>query len=188
MSTKIYNGYLFPILEDTILLERLWESQKLLAKKRNELIRNQTNCLTYLQARWDIQTELSDNSKKGYRFPLWDFSFEVTYFPVVIEDKRLNLGLMYCEHQEMKDVLAEHLEATYYGYWNNTDRPDELTEEEWKLREKHWDYVLPYSCPVSAERGLSMTLVPTFLPNVEEVFGKEEADKAKKIHWEMKEE
>lgn len=32
-----------------------------------------------------------------------------------------------------------------YGYWNNTDKPDELTEEEWDQRRSDWNEVLDRS-------------------------------------------
>ena len=32
-----------------------------------------------------------------------------------------------------------------YSYWNNTDRPDNVSPREWKQREKDWDRALPTS-------------------------------------------
>lgn len=46
------------------------------------------------------------------------------------------------------EYLSNLLELPYikeYGYWNNTDKPDELTEEEWDERRSDWNEVLDRS-------------------------------------------
>lgn len=43
-----------------------------------------------------------------------------------------------------------------YMYYNNTDRPDVLTEEEWDLRRQDWDYALPTGVPSDAGITLDM--------------------------------
>ena len=40
-----------------------------------------------------------------------------------------------------------------YGYWNNTDKPDEIPQREWTRRKKAWDSVLQCN---SLERKLQL--------------------------------
>jgi len=44
-----------------------------------------------------------------------------------------------------------------YGYWNNTDRPDEVSEEEWDQRSEDWDKALGDSAP--AQVGFSYSCI-----------------------------
>ena len=47
-----------------------------------------------------------------------------------------------------------------YGYWNNTDKPDELTEEEWDQRRSDWNEVLDRSFFFTGS-GISIELPET---------------------------
>ena len=42
-----------------------------------------------------------------------------------------------------KDKFIEKYEIEEYGYWNNTDRPEEITIKEWEKRESDWNKALP---------------------------------------------
>ncbi len=42
-----------------------------------------------------------------------------------------------------------------YGYWNNTDRPDDVTARQWTKRRKDWDIVFPpTSIGIPSEHGI----------------------------------
>ncbi|WP_097006710.1 hypothetical protein [Lacrimispora amygdalina] len=43
----------------------------------------------------------------------------------------------------IRKCLLEEDDIEEYCYWNNTDIPDELTEEEWALRALDWELALP---------------------------------------------
>jgi hypothetical protein len=45
-------------------------------------------------------------------------------------------GVHYLDKMELPDYAKE------YGYWNNTDQPDEVTDEEWDERHDTWYYFL----------------------------------------------
>lgn len=47
--------------------------------------------------------------------------------------------LRFCEQQPLIDLFEAMSEVEPYPYWNNTDRPDELTQEEWDARGAEWD-------------------------------------------------
>lgn len=38
-------------------------------------------------------------------------------------------------------IFKKHAKAEEYGYWNNTDHPEELTQAQWNAREKEWNKV-----------------------------------------------
>lgn len=82
------------------------------------------------------------------------FDFKVCYLPM--EDK--TLGIPYGENHEMTSAFLK--EVHDYGYWNNTDRPESISELEWKQREKDWDVVLP-GIGIPSENGLTCQLLST---------------------------
>lgn len=43
---------------------------------------------------------------------------------------------------ENLNFLDKMKELEEYGYWNNTDEPDEVTEEEWAERGENWDKLI----------------------------------------------
>ncbi|MBC9705977.1 MAG: hypothetical protein H9W81_13595 [Enterococcus sp.] len=52
------------------------------------------------------------------------------------------LGYPYYSQPEYFTALLDMDEVTPYGYWNNTDAEEGVTEEEWKNRCREWDSVL----------------------------------------------
>ena len=68
-----------------------------------------------------------------------DFDVSLTIFP--LHDKIL--ALPYANNDVLHDVFFKREEFVDYGYWNNTDPPEELSEEEWEQRKKDWDEALP---------------------------------------------
>lgn len=49
----------------------------------------------------------------------------------------------------------------YYGYWNNTDKPDDKTDEEWDIVEKDWDTAIPKG--TYAENGFSFEMFDSYM-------------------------
>lgn len=44
-------------------------------------------------------------------------------------------------NDKMEKAFSDITKAKDFCYWNNTDRPSNVTEDEWKLREKEWNDV-----------------------------------------------
>lgn len=70
---------------------------------------------------------------KGERNPWGDYSLEYIIFP--LEDK----VLAYPFSEQFMDWATEYPGFVDWGWWNNTDRPEGVTEEEWAEREADWD-------------------------------------------------
>lgn len=50
---------------------------------------------------------------------------------------------LYCETAELTAAFEALPEVEEYGYWNNTDQPAGVTDEEWAERRRFWDHVMP---------------------------------------------
>lgn len=84
-----------------------------------------------------------------------------------------NVEVVYLRHPETKETycfvygdneMLELFEETFgepFQYWNNSDHPDELTEEEWKGRLKTWEKVLNLDRPALTQ-GLSQEVLGSF--------------------------
>jgi len=75
---------------------------------------------------------------------LYDLRSSIAFFE---NDKNSILFIPYGSNfiKVLSDTLSKNPDFTKkysiieYGYWNNTDHPEEITEEEWAEREKSWD-------------------------------------------------
>lgn len=65
--------------------------------------------------------------------------------------------LLYADSSTMTDAFEALAGVEAYGYWNNTDRPDDVTPAQWQARSDFWDRLLPDHRP-PAGAMLSWTL------------------------------
>lgn len=66
-----------------------------------------------------------------------DFDFNVSLLP--LPDKTLLIP--FGENAKCRKIFQKYTQE--YGYWNNCDKPDEISDEEWEQRRHDWDLVLP---------------------------------------------
>ncbi|EGR4074983.1 hypothetical protein DDO73_18190 [Vibrio cholerae] len=174
MSTKIYNGL---ILRNSTLENAL----QLLSSRRQECIQKAINACAKVSAKliaqqMDLSTNFSCVSKdkfssfqapflsieramidvlvKQHRNPKWDYSFEVCLLPW----HEHVLALFYIENdiEYRKTLLSAGFED--YHYQDSTDKPSEISEQEWEMRRLAWEEALPIGTnPI--DRGLSFSLV-----------------------------
>lgn len=90
------------------------------------------NNLYYL---WEA---IKTKQQKGLRTPGFDFHASFTIHP--LPDKIL--CIFYSESRELEYKFAQLNNIEYYGYWDNTDKPNEITNEQWEQREKNWEIFL----------------------------------------------
>ncbi len=78
-------------------------------------------------------------------------------------------GIAYTENRVIENAFFASEGIERFAYWNNTDRPDDVSEEAWEVRGRLWHELLPGS-GVPAECGLSRKLSPvTVMPSVKEI-------------------
>lgn len=87
---------------------------------------------------------LSDCERKirttHQRDPINDFECDVQILHV--PGRNLVLAMLFAE-QDMYRVIWEHMPGVReYAYWNNTDKPSYVTEEQWARRGRDWDKAL----------------------------------------------
>jgi hypothetical protein len=95
--------------------------------------------------------------ESGRRNPSFDFACEIVLLRDLGGDGGL-YALFYAERSAYRDTWAGLRSVTPWPYWNTTDRPDDVTDDEWEQRRLTWDRLLPRHDP-PAIRGLSWSLI-----------------------------
>ena len=179
MSTKIYNGYRLPGITTVFELQEFTRRLvKEIRVKQRELVAEMvahelTTALDSLILRGVVPDEeifrdtrlfwfgVQDHIKKRQakvkatlqRDPSVDVDFSVCFVPA--GDKFLSL--LYTDNRELEALWNAQPEVLEYGYWNNTDQPDGVSDEEWEERCSDWRVALPgHSTP--AENGFLLNM------------------------------
>lgn len=80
----------------------------------------------------------AENSPGSFDGPLHQ---KMTWSAVCFPTGKHVLVLFYGP-RELREPFVQALEIEPYGYWDSTDRPDEVTAREWRTRAKVWDKAL----------------------------------------------
>lgn len=99
-----------------------------------------------------IKDRIVDVQIKNKYDPDYDFKCQLQLFPM--DNKIL---AMYFGNKDIRDLIAGSEYFIDYHYQNETDRPEEVSDEEWRQREKDWREVIgPNYVPTS--HGFSVNL------------------------------
>lgn len=160
MSTKIFNGYHFQGTIEEAYEEFLKIRPRVLefAHKRTVSIMARHLAHTYdtacmkgetvrglmvgsLDHIWDRQRKIVATRQRD---PEVDFETSVVLYPVpILVDKHKGLlARFFTEHEEITDLWEGIPKVHAYPYWNNTDRPEELTKRQWDQRARTWEKTL----------------------------------------------
>lgn len=108
------------------------------------------------------------------RQPAYDFQSEICVYPM--QDKILFqawgevdslLEKICLSRKKVDKEFRKKYELTYYGYWNNVDKPNNVTKKEWLQRFTDWDIALP-GLGVPVENGLVVDILnsESFFTNI----------------------
>ncbi len=184
MSTKIYNGFRVKgarTLDDAFALINTKENRQavhdLIADKEaawlaRVIMRKLDKAGIYpddpeitkaaIYAYSDSVRELADEIKKaknGDGHSLVNFNAEVFLYPIRSGNRRYILGSYFMGESTLTEWFMGLPFIEEFGYWNNTDRPDEVTERQWSRRSQLWHEAFPgFESPVEA--GVSIQLSP----------------------------
>lgn len=155
MSTKIYNGYVIPLMSLEELTTKCAEFRKIIANHIKQIYKEiyvkllvsalDNRCIGLQKIKTDtIFSTVNDflykefeRSDQGYRSYV-DASFSFTLFPM--KDKIL--AMIFSEQDTLIKIFIDYFHAQSYCYFNNTDKPEEVSDLEWEQRYNDWDSVL----------------------------------------------
>lgn len=163
MSTKIHDGYrladgisMFGLLHQlrtsiTPVYERLYTAAvvRQATFDADDILRGATNeagttktTSPLTSAVFAVDRAHHQIAKTGQRNPRLDFNFEVVAMPDP-HDHHSSYAIIYTEQDEYRKVWQDLYNVEPFGYWNNTDRPDDITDDEWDSRRRTWNRVIP---------------------------------------------
>jgi hypothetical protein len=173
MSVKIHHGYRYTppdgttpdvftltnLLRDAITPAASTARRKAVATAASRIIDGATrhggNASPLVAAELELVREARDADRQGLRHPRSDFGCEVTMLHDEDDNTSVYL-LLYTEQAGIRDAF-EHIDGvTSYGYWNNSDQPDDVSDDDWQARRDTWERILGDDTP--GERGVTWTL------------------------------
>lgn len=84
---------------------------------------------------WDRQAEVKKTQRRD---PLVDFEFTISLMPF----EGQVYGITYTEQRAWQTLWMDKPFVLDFCYWDNTDPPEELPEEEWEERGRVWSKIL----------------------------------------------
>ena len=159
MSTKIYNGYKLPPLTHVALIEALRNFNYLITKQAKKEYRKlfgdiasnvidsyslgyklYLNNKSYNTNTSSIVDNYLNNKRKeikntGLRDPEFDFECSLVIIPK--EDK--HLACLFTERKSFTKIWEELPIVREYGYWNNSDKLETVSEKAWEQRKVDWE-------------------------------------------------
>jgi len=195
MSTKIYNGFRFTTMDfrkiHKYLMEFRLELEPLIQAKYSKFLaircttmhdrlvmgmhpgcdgEHEENAYKHgvlVQAFCEFEERIRRMRKTNQRDPIIDFEVSMAIIPIPMK----MLGIIYTEQAEFQQLWFDKPFVKEYGYWNNTDKPDELTNRQWDRRRKDWDIALEHFGGIPSMNGFSIdcTTKYTGRPDADEI-------------------
>lgn len=96
----------------------------------------------------------------GRRDPAVDVEFRVSLYP----GSRSIIGIPWIDDHDWMEWFMGQPFIDEYGYWDNTDRPDEISAAAWRERKRRWQQVTEPDATF-ADIGMEMQLHPGYGPD-----------------------
>lgn len=155
MSTKIYSAYKFDKPAHLVIPSLFSYRNRVLASARYAL-----RSLIKIDAKFsDVFDPVKNAISSGLNDPLnFSSSIVVAVHPKISGTIIIPFGVEHIERVSKKKVRLP-AGAKDWGYWNNSDKPDKVTDEEWIQRQKEYDMLIAQGGTSFSEMGLVMEII-----------------------------
>lgn len=118
----------------------------------HEYITDYSQCDTYalVRALYTRMTELKNSATRTLSDVDIFYDVQIMRGP---EDNTI-VFKVFSECSDYTKALETQGWCSDFSYWNNTDKDDDVTEEEWERRKKYWD-AMPYTPPSESAVGFT---------------------------------
>lgn len=152
MSTKIYYAYKYP--------GPTWEIYETLYRKLEAAFeRNWDTLVVSGGFRTHEQQVTLWKAFEGARNSPFRDSLDISCSVVLLPEHDATYMILYAADRWVEsyhEVITGITEVEDFTYWNNTDRPDHLTQEEWDARRDKWDELVGRDRPTARGPILSV--------------------------------
>jgi hypothetical protein len=139
MSTKIYQGFLVKTDSAAEILALVDGFRPYIHRQGQKLFKDFVKLcgLDEIKSWMNWMDIRRETVEKGIRAPHVDTQFQLVFFP----DGKRFLGIAFTEHERwFRQWLRQPL-VQEYGYWDNTDKPKNVSQLDWDTRGCDWDRV-----------------------------------------------
>lgn len=104
---------------------------------------------------YEMYQETREQKNKTSSDEYWnDYTCEVNFYTM----NGKTLIVCRAEKDFYQEILEKMDDVSEYGYWNNTDKPDHISDDEWDIRRSEWvptlDHIFRYKFMVIDDRDL----------------------------------
>lgn len=159
MSTKIYYGFKFDNVSSigsvTQVLNRIRIDAEIYCKaKIKEWLKTYTK-----EELWNRMTEAEKSKNNG---SIFDLKLSITIFHESRYRGHSFYGIPFADDKGLIDLVLKSKNIKKFDYWNNSDKPDDVTDNQWIIRENTWNKIFSkYSIPSEAGYTKDIILNPT---------------------------
>ena len=114
------------------------------------IMNNRTKIAPWWFANSYLTHKQDEIERTHIRDPQNDFSCNLTIHLIPGGNSYKLLVLLFTEQKEFEKLWNLTPGVEHYEYFNNTDRPKEISKEEWKVRELDWESALQAGVPALA--------------------------------------
>jgi len=111
----------------------------------------------------EFKNRQKDIKDTHHRDPAVDFEARVSLYPIA---NRSTLGIFWCDWFEWRHHFQTQPFIQEYGYWDNTDKPDNLSDNDWACREADWTRACLKTNMTFNSTGLEMDLMGGYAPYI----------------------
>lgn len=154
MSIKIFNGYLFPQNDLAAAIAHLSSIRAEVSDCGTEVIsayyaRRAAEKIDQSHQRGEtleesplagLLVEVLDRQREAKKSGLRDHEVDTEASAVILPANGKVLVMVFAEHASMRDIITRGLIP--HQYWDSTDKPDDVSEEEWEKRRQDWETAL----------------------------------------------
>lgn len=113
----------------------------------------------YSRARLEIEGRIRKIEKSKGRDPAVDYTAEI----VILKGLNEYLLIPYIESPELMAVIDGQPEVEFFGYWDNVDPEEGVSDEEWAYRYRTWEHTRIFNAGFTPSRcGFTISPVDYF--------------------------
>jgi hypothetical protein len=144
MSTKIYNGYKINLTGESLMKFLVSFHEEKIDPIIDEQILYFGKFRLYLKKVFEVfnNSDIPEDCEDLLERIIADLGYSIQLFP----KDDYTLAIFY-GNKGYEKMFASLDDVEYWGYWNNTDPQEGISDEEWSEREEDWE-VLRYGVPV----------------------------------------
>lgn len=163
MSTKIYNGYKIKLDDMSFKGVLSWLNGTVTpvieeSIKKAVVSRIAIGPMEYRKKYFEL-SDLVRKDKKGQFHSILDFGFEICVLDGGLEGELL--CIIFSSIRDAQKIFATLPGVTYFGYWDNVDAEEGVSEDDWEFRKNVWDKALGKTS-VPSQNGLTHVIYPEY--------------------------